>query len=325
MLETENSTTDNTTGYNEALKGIPRVKHSRPNDFNSDTNSPGIQVATDALTILKEKKESLKLNVKPRVEQEFYQSANIQKKEDEANEVLSNLVDERLRLFKETWQQENKTEITKLKQFIDSKFDDIEKSVFNRQEKFEDKLSEQIKDTRNKDDASNDKLDLLEVKLIEVLNKEIKQLEQKQNEGKTEAENYISEFEKKLSQNQDKLRQDLRSEFNEGFSNLQAEIRQEIERLNKVSQAENEAAAKHTHKDPKYEQSRDLVEDVFDMKMQSEMNEMKNRLREDFSREVMALEDEIEALRKSHETRDYTTDEGENECFSISNNFFSKL
>ena len=99
-------------------------------------------MATDALTILKEKKESLKLNEKPRIEQEFYQSANIQKKEDEvraANEALSNLVDERLRLFKETWQQENKTEITKLKQFIDSKFDDIEKSVFNRQEKFEDK------------------------------------------------------------------------------------------------------------------------------------------------------------------------------------------
>merc|ERR1711953_1350787 len=46
------------------------------------------------------------------------------------------------------------------------------------------------------------------------------------------------------------------------------------------------------------------------MKMQSEMNQMKTRLREDFSREVMALEDEIEALRKSYETRDYTTDEG---------------
>lgn len=275
-------------------------------------------MATDALTILKEKKESLKLNEKPRVEQEFYQSANVQKKEDgvrAANEALSNLVDKQLRLFKETWQQENKTEITKLKQFIDSKFDDIEKCVTNRHEKFEDKLSEKIIDTQNNNDASNDKLDLLEVKLREVLNKEIKQLEQKQNEGKTEAENHLSELEKKLSQNQDKLRQDLRSEFNEGFSNLQSEIRQEIERLSKVSQAENETAAKDTHKDPKYEQSRDLVENVFDMKMQSEMNEMKNRLREDFSREVMALEDEIEALRKSHETRDYTTDEGENAYF----------
>ena len=52
------------------------------------------------------------------------------------------------------------------------------------------------------------------------------------------------------------------------------------------------------------------VEDQFELKMQSEMNQMKEKLKLDFSKEVQALEDEIDALRKTYDTKGYTTDEG---------------
>ena len=273
-------------------------------------------MATDALTIMKEKKESLKRSneKQPTIQQEFYDSVNLQKKEDDErvpHERMATLIDDRLRIFKETWRKEKESEMTKLKKLIDEKFDDIEKSVTDKQEIFEDKISEKIEKSC-KSEVSNDRLDYLESKLTDILNKEVKLLQLNQNESKVQTEKHFSEFQEKLSQDQEKFRQDLRSEFTEGLSKLKLEMKDEIEKLSKLSFEEDRKVAEGTTniKDSKYEQSRDLVEDVFDMKMQSEMNQMKTRLREDFSREVMALEDEIEALRKSYETRDYTTDEG---------------
>ena len=54
----------------------------------------------------------------------------------------------------------------------------------------------------------------------------------------------------------------------------------------------------------------EYAEEEFEIKMQSEMNQMKEKLKQDFSLEVQALEDEIEALRNTYDRKVYTTDEG---------------
>ena len=48
------------------------------------------------------------------------------------------------------------------------------------------------------------------------------------------------------------------------------------------------------------------------MKMHLEMKQMKERLKQDFSREVASLETEIEQLRRSYDNKPgcYSTDEG---------------
>ena len=269
-------------------------------------------MATDALTIMKEKKESLRASSdKPSLQQEFYQSVNNQRKEEVSDEMLNTMIDERLRVFKEAWKKEKESEISKLKQLIDGKFEDIEDSVEKKQETFEVKVSQQIEESHKSNEASNQRIDLLESRMSDVLNKELKELQLIHNEKKSDSDINLAGFKEKVIEDQDKLRQDLKSEFNAGISQLQAEIKVEIEKLGAVSSEERKQPERvASNQDSSYEQSRDLVEDVFDMKMQSEMNQMKTRLREDFSREVMALEDEIEALRKSHDARDYTTDEG---------------
>ena len=147
--------------------------------------------------------------------------------------------------------------------------------------------------------------------MSDVLNKELKDLKLKHQERTSDSNTDLEGFKAKVIEDQDRLRQDLKSEFSAGISQLQAEIKLEIEKLGAVSSESRKQAERVVQvQDSTYEQSRGMVEDVFDMKMQSEMNQMKTRLREDFSREVMALEDEIEALRKNHDARDYTTDEG---------------
>ena len=249
---------------------------------------------------------------KPSLKQEFYQSVDTQRKEEVSDSLLDTMIEERLRVFKEAWKKEKESEISKLKQLIDGKFEDIEDSVEKKQETFEEKFSQKIEESHKSNEASNQRIDLLESRLSDVLNKELKELQLKHEERKSDPDTtYLAGFKEKVMEDQDKLRQDLRSEFNAGISQLQAEIKGEIEKLGSVSSEEQKQPERVvTVQDSSYEQSRGLVEDVFDMKIQSEMNQMKSRLREDFSREVMALEDEIEALRKSQEARDYTTDEG---------------
>ena len=269
-------------------------------------------MATDALTIMKEKKESLRASSdKPSLKQEFYQSVDNQRKEEVSDAMLDTMIDERLRVFKEAWKKEKESEISKLKQLIDGKFEEMEDSVEKKQETFEEKVSQKIEESHKSNEASNQRIDLLESRLSDVLNKELKELQLRHNERKSDSDTDLAGFKEKVIEDQDKLRQDLKSEFKAGISQLQAEIRVEIEKLGAGSSEERKQPERVVNsQDSSYEQSRGLVEDVFDMKMQSEMNQMKTRLREDFSREVMALEDEIEALRKSHEARDYTTDEG---------------
>ena len=91
-------------------------------------------MATDALTIMKEKKESLRVNSdnQPSLKQEFYQSVDHQRKEEVSDAMLDTMIDERLRVFKEVWRKEKESEISKLKQLIDGKFEDIEDSVYFR-------------------------------------------------------------------------------------------------------------------------------------------------------------------------------------------------
>ena len=271
-------------------------------------------MATDALTIMKEKKESLRASSdsKPSLKQEFYQSVDNQRREEVSEATLDTMIEERLRVFKEAWKREKESEISKLKQIIDGKFEDIEDSVEKKQETFEEKVSQQIEESQKSNEASSQRIDVLESRLSEVLNKELKELQLKHDERKSDSDTNLAAFKEKLIEDQDKLRRDLKSEFNAGISQLQAEIKGEIEKLGAVPAEERKAPPERVLPvpDSSYEQSRGLVEDVFDMKIQSEMNQMKTRLREDFSREVMALEDEIEALRKSHDARDYTTDEG---------------
>ena len=271
-------------------------------------------MATDALTIMKEKKESLRVNSdnQPSLKQEFYQSVDHQRKEEVSDAMLDTMIDERLRMFKEVWKKEKESEISKLKQLIDGKFEDIEDSVEKKQETFEEKVSQQIEESHKSNEASNQRISLLESRLSDVLNKELKELQLKHQERNSGSNTDLEGFKEKVIEDQDRLRRDLKSEFTAGLSQLQAEIKVEIEKLGSVPPEEGNPPERLAVSvpDSSYEQSRGLVEDVFDMKMQSEMNQMKTRLREDFSREVMALEDEIEALRKSHDARDYTTDEG---------------
>jgi len=66
------------------------------------------------------------------------------------------------------------------------------------------------------------------------------------------------------------------------------------------------------------EKRQELVEDKFEMKMQLEMKQMKDRLKNDFSKEVEALEEEINELRRTFDNRSANYDEGRGSRYGLS-------
>ena len=238
-----------------------------------------------------------------------------QKTRENLDEIVDKIIGERIDQFKKSWNVEKEAEVAKLKVLIENRLQELEESNSSNRSIFEKKLFEKVSQQSSEDRGSS--ISQLEEKLQQTIKKEIELSEEREKgKHKTEMEKHFADLRKEMKDGQEKLGSELRTEFDSGFGKLKAEIEKELERVKEESQKrieniETEAPKVQTVAaigDP----SSDQAEEEFGVKMQSEMNQMKEKLKQDFSREVQALEDEIEELRNTYDKKGYTTDEGIN-------------
>ena len=254
-------------------------------------------------------------NVEPiGIEQEFRKLANVQKDKEDLDEMVEAMIEDKIRLFKQAWREEKDSEIGKLKKFMDEKFEEMENSFEKSQNKIEARISENVDQKRGEDREAV--LQKVEEQCQEIIRREVDLMEERQTgKRKSENEKYFMELRAELREEQQKLGIDLKSEFETGIGKLKSDIECELEKFKaNISDRKDvvikEESPKRSIEVPREDNVIDSVEDQFETKMQSEMNQMKERLKQDFSREVQALEDEIDTLRKTYDSKGYTTDEG---------------
>ena len=242
-----------------------------------------------------------------------------QRTREDLDEIVDKMIEERIDQFKNTWNIEKEAEVEKLKVLIENRIQELEESNSRNSGIFEKKLFEKVSQQSREDRESSIKQ--LEERLQQTIKKEI-ELSEDREEGKykTEMEKHCADIRKEMKDGQEKLGSDLRNEFDSGFGKLKAEIEKELERVKEESQKRIDNIEPETPRVQtvmgKGNPSSDQAEEEFGVMMQSEMNQMKEKIKEDFSREVQALEDEIEELRNTYDRKGYTTDEG---IYSIHN------
>ena len=276
----------------------------------------GIQFATNALEDLKEKKSKIvkEENVKPmEFEQEFKKLVKDQKplidNSPDLSEAVEKMLEERIESFRISWRKEKEVELEKFKNAIDKRFDELEESVSNQGNKIE-KVSETI-DTGAQDFDREKLLKELENRCHETIIQELLSVKEQQEKlRKTEIEGYIEQFRTQMKEEQMKLGIDLRHEITSGIGTLKSEIETELVKMREKGGRDYIEPRNLKENNTMNDIQEHPVEDQFELKMQSEMNQMKEKLKLDFSKEVQALEDEIDALRKTYDTKGYTTDEG---------------
>ena len=276
----------------------------------------GIQFATNALEDLKEKKSKIvkEENVKPmEFEQEFKKLVKDQKplidNSPDLSEAVEKMLEERIESFRISWRKEKEVELEKFKNAIDKRFDELEESVSNQGNKIE-KVSETI-DTGAQDLDREKLLKELENRCHETITQELLSVKEQQTKlRKTEIEGYIEQFRTQMKEEQMKLGIDLRHEITSGIGTLKSEIETELVKMKEKRSRDYIETRNLKENNTMNDIQEHPVEDQFELKMQSEMNQMKEKLKLDFSKEVQALEDEIDALRKTYDTKGYTTDEG---------------
>ena len=242
-----------------------------------------------------------------------------QKAKEDLDEIVDKMIGERIEKFKIQWNCEKEAEVEKLKELIDNRLQELEESNIKNRTKFEKEFFEKVTQQSNEDRES--KIRQLEDKLQDRIKKEIELSEGRGKEKyETEMEKHLACIRKEIKETQEKLGSELRNEFDSGFGKLKAEIEKELERVKEESQKRNvdvEPESPRVQKGIALSDPSEHAEEEFEIKMQSEMNQMKEKLKQDFSREVQALEDEIEALRNTYDSKVYTTDEGINAfCYS---------
>ena len=279
----------------------------------------GIQFATSTLEDLKEQISKIgqeEETVKPmEFEQEFRKLVKDQNTliddSHDVSEAVEKMLEDRIESFRVAWRKEKEVEIEKFKNAIDKRFDMLEKSVSNHDSRIE-KVSETINSGTGASDLDRDKiLKELEERCHETISQRLVLIQEQQtNSRKAEIEGYIEDFRAQMKEEQIKLGIDLRQEISCGIGKLKSEIETEISKMKEKSNHEQVEVMNVKENIVTNEIKENPVEDQFEMKMQSEMNQMKEKLKLDFSKEVQALEDEIDALRKTYDTKGYTTDEG---------------
>lgn len=237
-----------------------------------------------------------------------------QKAKEDLDEIVDKMIDERIEKFKILWNDEKEAEVEKLKELIDNRLQELEESNTKNRGKFEKEFLEKVTQQSNEDRES--KIRQLEDKLQDRIKKEIELSEGRGKEkSETEMEKHLTCIRKEIKEAQEKLGSELRNEFDSGFGKLKAEIEKELGRVKEESQKRNdniEPESPRVQKGIAMGDPSEHAEEEFEIKMQSEMKQMKEKLKQDFSREVQALEDEIEALRNTYDSKVYTTDEGKN-------------
>ena len=249
-----------------------------------------IQIATGVLENIRDKKDSLTKRVEEKIqpieiEKEFQSMVKDQKTREEMSEIMEKMIDERIEQFKMAWDVEKEAEIGKIKLFIDNRFQELEESTSNNQREFENRFSEKVEQKSNEEST----IKLLEEKFQQRIKEEIDLAEERQlGRHQTEMKEQVTDIRREMIEGQEKLGSELRAEFVSGFGKLKAEIEKELGKVKEESQkrmVDNIGSKAPTVQIIKDEPSED-VEDEFELKMQSEMNQMKERLKQDFSREV---------------------------------------
>ena len=234
-----------------------------------------------------------------------------QKTREDLDEIVDKMIDERIDKFKITWNEEKDAEVEKLKVLIENRLQELEESNAKNQSVFEKKLFDKV--TQQSIEDRETTIRQLEDKFQQRIKKEMElSLERGQEKYETEMEKHLTNIRKEIKEAQEILGSELRNEINSGVGKLKAEIETELGRVKEESQkrqdnniVESPRVQRAGISDPP-----EHAEEEFEIKMQSEMNQMKEKLKQDFSLEVQALEDEIEALRNTYDRKVYTTDEG---------------
>ena len=293
-FDLENSASETNTaasGYNEALKGI--------------------QAVTNTIETINEKRKLSNSCVKPfGIEEEFKKIAsqqNLSKLDD--SEHLGKIIDEKINEFKESWIEEKNKEIQQIKQFIDDRCDELQEQMNKNRDHYESQLP--TKSSNPSDTCKNEEvLRELEEKCQNIINKELKKLEERQSEKtNTFIETCITNIKQQLREEQQDRDNQIKSNVLSDVEQLKEEMRNEIEKIVNSKISIRETIAVQNYKEPK-DETKEMDPDPFEAKLQTEMYQMKERLRNDFTKEVQALEDEIDALRKTYDSKGYTTDEG---------------
>ena len=236
-----------------------------------------------------------------------------QKTREDLDEIVDKMIDERIDKFKITWNEEKDAEVEKLKVLIENRLQELEESNAKNQSVFERKLFDKV--TQQSIEDRETTIRQLEDKFQQRIKKEMElSLERGQEKYETEMEKHLTNIRKEIKEAQEILGSELRNEINSGVGKLKAEIETELGRVkeesqkrqdNNIVEPESPRVQRAGISDPP-----EHAEEEFEIKMQSEMNQMKEKLKQDFSLEVQALEVEIEALINTYDRKVYTTDEG---------------
>ena len=259
---------------------------------------------------------------------------NLCQDSDDAKHLVDITLDKRLLEIRHAWKDERSSDIKEMENNFGKQFEETHSDLLKKQNEFEMKMLEkheksleafnEFKSNKSsKLDISilDEKFTQFKKELTEQIESDLKlDVKRMKEEQKHESETYLKKIREEViqAQNQmaDNIKEDVRKEINQLKQELE-EQRCNVEK-EQIKVKKDEERFSHLQEKCQKEKRQELVEDKFEMKMQLEMKQMKDRLKNDFTKEVEALEEEINDLRRTFDNRSVNYDEGRGSRYGVS-------
>ena len=339
--ETEQSSEEQSSVQNDALKGVKfatntltAMKEKRDEIKTQDIVKDSKVVARGIHTL--KSPTSVENNQPSMPDERKNDKIEICKCPDpeETLQLINKSLDTKLIDIRQAWKEERKSDMQEIQATFGQRFEELHSDLVKKQNEFENRMCKKYEESQEAfneykhDNSKNidismvdEKLKIFKKELTGQIESELKDSEKRmKEEQKHNSETQLKKIREEILIEQRQMAENLKEDFRKEISLLKKDIEEQRNKTLEENKRSKSEVEKFSHLQEKCiaEKRQELVEDKFEMKMQLEMKQMKDRLKNDFSKEVEALEEEINELRRTFDNRSANYDEGRGSRYGLS-------